>query len=442
MGLTIALTAGCVALVSAATLVTLAIAWTATGVAIVALTDLHPSRPQVASDRRRIRTAFAVGDGSLILATLILSAVVGTIPLQDAEGVLGRVDAAGAWTFVAAALVVVAACARCALVPFSSWLPATLDAPTPVSALLHAGAVNAGGLLLIRLTPLLDAGAPAWYLVAGVGAVTAVWAAAVMSVTVDVKGSLVRSTSAQMGFMIVTVAAGLPAAAVAHLVAHGLFKAALFLGSGGAVHEITASRALPSRSPRQERWRLDIVAGALTAVTLSVTVALLSRTSLALELGAAKVTLLCFAWATASVALRGWLGRTRGGSTGAIAAGSVMAATSLYVLGVAAFTHALEPTLASTTNGPGALAFAPLAIGLVALVAGRAWIPASSRLHRRAYLMLLAQTHARRSAPSAGRAHLRWRATPPMSIRPPEVDAARLALPQPPVVLSGSEISS
>jgi len=442
VGLTVALTVGCVALVSAGTLVTVAIAWTVTGVTIVAVADLHPTRTSLASDRRRIRTAFALGDGSLILATLILSSLVGTIPLQDADVFLRRIDAAGEWAFVAAALVVVAASARCALFPFSSWLPATLGAPTPVSALLHAGAVNGGGLLLIRLAPVLDAWASSWYLAAGIGAVTALWAAAVMSVTVDVKGSLVRSTSAQMGFMIVTVAAGLPAAAVAHLVAHGLYKAALFLGSGSAVHDITAYRALPPPRQRSAGWPLDIVAVTATGVSLFATVALLDRTGIALELDAAKVALLCFAWATASIALRGWLGRAHNGTTVAVAAGSVMISTSLYVVGVAAFTYALAPTLPSSTNGPGALAFAPLVGGLLVLLVGRAWIPVTSRLHRRAYVVLLAQTHAVRSSASSGRSARRPGPKPLMSTRPLDLDPVGSPLPPPSVALSGSETSS
>lgn len=391
--LTAALTVSGAVLVCAGTLVTAAAAWVATGLVITALADLRPAHTASASDRRRIRTAFAIGDGSLVLATLILSTQAGTIALHDREAMIRGIEAAGGWALVAAVLVVVAAAARCALIPFSSWLPATLGAPTPVSALLHAGAVNGGGLLLIRLAPVLDAWAPSWYLAAGVGALTALWAAAVMSVTVDVKGSLVRSTSAQMGFMIVTVAAGLPAAAAVHLVAHGFYKAALFLGSGAVVHEITTSRSFPPPSARGRRWSLDLLAAAAPAAALIAAVVALEGTGAALDLDGAKVALLGFAWATASVGLRGWLERSGSAATRAFATGAVALGSFAYVVGVATFSAVLSPSLASSTNGPGPLAFVPLAAGVLILVVGRSWIPVTSRLYRWAYVAVLNQSY-------------------------------------------------
>ena len=391
--LTAALTLGGAALVCAGTLVTVAAAWVVTGLVIVALAGLRPAHTASASDRRRIRAAFAIGDGSLVVATLIISVQAGTIALHDSEAMARGIDAAGGWALVAAVLVVVAAAARCALIPFSSGLPATLGAPTPVSALLHAGAVNGGGLLLIRLAPVLDAWAPSWYLAAGVGALTALWAAAVMSVTVDVKGSLVRSTSAQMGFMIVTVAAGLPAAAAVHLVAHGFYKAALFLGSGAVVHEITTGRSFPPTAPRGRRWSLDLLAAAAPAAAMAGAVVTLEGTGAALDLDGAKVALLCFAWATASVGLRGWLQRSGHAANRALATGAVALGSFAYVVGVATFSAFLSPSLATGTNGPGPLAFLPLAAGILVLLVGRSWIPVTSRLYRWAYVAVLNQSY-------------------------------------------------
>ena len=141
-------------------------------------------------------------------------------------------------------LVVVAALSRSAQFPFHRWLPATLAAPTPVSALLHAGVVNAGGILLIRLAP-LSRREVAQALTIAAGAATMVYGATIMLVKPDVKGALAHSTTAQMGFMILTCGLGLWAAAVIHLVAHGFYKSTLFLSSGSAV-------AAP---PRGERCR-------------------------------------------------------------------------------------------------------------------------------------------------------------------------------------------
>lgn len=428
VGLTVVLTVACAVLVSADTLVTLAVAWVATGLTIVALADLRPSRARVASDRRRIRIAFTVGDGALVIATIVLSALVGPVPLGSSEELVRAIPDGGAWAILAAVLVVVAACARCALVPFSSWLPSTLGAPTPVSALLHAGVVNGGGILLIRLAPVVDPWAPSWFIAAGIGTVTALWAAAVMSVTVDVKGSLVRSTSAQMGFMVVTIAAGLPAAAAAHLIAHGLYKAALFLGSGAVVHELTAARGLPP--PRGHRsWPMDALAGAAPAAAIAGTVVVLGGTGFALELDGAKVALLCFAWGTASIALRGWMRRATTTSVLGIAVGIVVVCSSLYVVGVAAFTAALAPILPTAANGPGAFAFAPLAVGLLVLILGPRWIPATARLHRWAYVAVLSQTHAVRS----------WSPARPPELMPLDGTATDSSPQRPSAALVGSE---
>jgi NAD(P)H-quinone oxidoreductase subunit 5 len=105
---------------------------------------------------------------------------------------------------------------------------------------MHAGFVNAGGFLLIRFAAVLEAATAARFTVLAAGIVATVLGSAIMLVRSDVKGSLAASTIAQMGFMLLTVALGAYAAALWHLVAHGLFKAWLFLGSAGTITRATA----------------------------------------------------------------------------------------------------------------------------------------------------------------------------------------------------------
>ena len=127
----------------------------------------------------------------------------------------------------------VAALARCAQGPFGSWLPGTVAAPTPVSALLHAGFVNGGGILLIRTGAVASSSVVVTVVAFAVAASTAVVATAIMTHCSDVKSELAYSTMGQMGFMVVECVVGAFGAGVVHLIGHALYKATLFLGSGG-----------------------------------------------------------------------------------------------------------------------------------------------------------------------------------------------------------------
>jgi len=134
-----------------------------------------------------------------------------------------------------AGLLTAAAMIQSALIPFHGWLLSSMTAPTPVSAFMHAGLVNAGGLLLARFAPVV-AGVPEVMLaVAVLGALSALLAQAWMLVQVDVKRQLGCSTVAQMGFMVLQCGLGFFAAAIAHLILHGFYKAYLFLSSGSVV---------------------------------------------------------------------------------------------------------------------------------------------------------------------------------------------------------------
>lgn len=125
-----------------------------------------------------------------------------------------------------------AAILKSAQVPFHSWLPDTMDTPTPVSALMHAGIINAGGFLLIRLSPVLSQHSTLLLSLAIVGAFTAIFGALAALPQNHVKRNLAYSTIAQMGFMVLQCGLGLFALATLHIVAHSLYKAYAFLNSG------------------------------------------------------------------------------------------------------------------------------------------------------------------------------------------------------------------
>jgi len=128
-----------------------------------------------------------------------------------------------------------AAIIQCALPPASHWLMSSMTTPTPVSALMHAGMVNAGGILVVRMAPVAAAHPSLLHGLFVIGGMAALVGSLFVLVQSDIKRTLAASTVAQMGFMIAQCGLGLFGAAVAHLMLHGLYKARLFLGAGSAV---------------------------------------------------------------------------------------------------------------------------------------------------------------------------------------------------------------
>jgi NAD(P)H-quinone oxidoreductase subunit 5 len=150
--------------------------------------------------------------------------------LEAAAGTLG-----GPVWLVAAGALVLAAMVQCALVPFHGWLLSSMTAPTPASALMHAGFVNAGGILLTRFASVITVDATFMLAVVAVGGISAIGGKLLKSVQTDIKGRLGCSTVGQMGFMIMQAGLGFFGAAITHLILHGFYKAYQFLGSGGQV---------------------------------------------------------------------------------------------------------------------------------------------------------------------------------------------------------------
>lgn len=179
---------------------------------------------------------FVPGFICLCIAFLILASVGGSVYLHE----LIKAENTGAYTrptVAALLLILVAAMTQSAQIPFHRWLTSSLNSPTPVSALMHAGLVNGGGFLLARFAPLYLHYPDLLQLLFVLGSVTALVGTGWKLMQSDVKRMLACSTMGQMGFMIMQCGLGLFPAAVAHLCWHGLFKAFLFLNSGSAVQE-------------------------------------------------------------------------------------------------------------------------------------------------------------------------------------------------------------
>lgn len=230
-------------LVSAGTLPQLVLAWIASGQGLRRLLLFYPERAAARRAARKKALSTGLADVLLIGAALLLWHATGTTDLATLLAA-ARSGAAPQTMALAAWAIAIAAMLKSAQFPLHGWLTEVMEAPTPVSALLHAGVINAGGFLLIRLADVVIAEPAAMALLAILGGFTALFGSMVLPTQPAVKTQLAWSTVAQMGFMIMQCGLGLFALALLHIVAHSLYKAHAFLSSGGAVERIAAARRL------------------------------------------------------------------------------------------------------------------------------------------------------------------------------------------------------
>lgn len=156
--------------------------------------------------------------------------------------------------FVIGLLYLIAAMMKSAIMPFHIWLPYTSEAPTPVSAVMHAGVVNVGGILLNKMAYLLLLTPLVLNIAFVIGLFTAIFASLIMLAVSDIKRSLGYSTVGQMGYMIMEIGLGAFSLAIYHLIVHGIFKATLFLESGGLIKLARHDSNLPKRLTYELFW--------------------------------------------------------------------------------------------------------------------------------------------------------------------------------------------
>ncbi len=307
-----AITAVILWLVVAGDLLSLLAAWFLVGVFLYALLGHDTTR--AASGRYAFWTwiTYRFGDLPLLGAVLLLWHGYGTLDLADIfNHVAGGPQPRFAGVDIpvlAALLIAVAAFARSAQFPLHIWLPYTMDGPTPVSALMHAGIVNAGGFLFNRFAPLFPHAGTVLHLAMAVGLVTALLGSALMLTQNDIKKSLGYSTMGQMGFMVMECGLGAFSLAVYHLIAHGLFKATLFLGSGSVIGQARLDDGVPAddiytfvveRRPRRAA-RLPWLAAVAITVLVPIVVLALSHRTVAPDVlqRQGPLVLLFFGWVT------------------------------------------------------------------------------------------------------------------------------------------------
>lgn len=177
----------------------------------------------------------SIGSLCLLIALIILSVTYSTSSISTLNQVVNPSHLL--LLALSMSLILVSALTQSGLFPFHRWLISSLNSPTPVSAFMHAGLVNGGGILIVKFAPLMMFFPELLTVLFVVGSISALLGTAWKLMQHDIKKMLASSTIAQMGFMMMQCGVGLFAAAIAHLCWHGLFKAYLFLSSGSAVNQ-------------------------------------------------------------------------------------------------------------------------------------------------------------------------------------------------------------
>lgn len=226
-------------LVVSCNLVMFTAAWMLTSFGLHHLLTHYPNRPAAQLAARQKFLISRLGDLFLLAGIVFAYRAFGSFEYADIFAASHRIANSSApipWSIHAmGALFVLGAMTKSAQFPFHSWLPDTMETPTPVSALMHAGVINAGGFLMIRLSPLMTLSEPALHLLVSGGTITALFGAVVMLTQTNIKRSLAYSTIAQMGFMMLQCGLGAFSAALLHIVAHSLYKSHAFLSSGSVL---------------------------------------------------------------------------------------------------------------------------------------------------------------------------------------------------------------
>jgi NAD(P)H-quinone oxidoreductase subunit 5 len=263
-------------MISSGNLWQLVLAWIGTSLALHELLTFYPERPRAIRAARKKFIVARVGDLCLIIAAVLLFRDFGTTDIGAIRDSASAALASGNipnGAATAAIFIVFAASLKSAMFPFHGWLLEVMETPTPVSALLHAGLLNAGIFLVVRFGEVVFLSTPALMMLIAIGGFTAIFASSAMITQSSVKVSLAYSSAAHMAFMIMLCGFGAHTVAIMHLIAHSCYKAHAFLSSGSIIEYVRNTGA--QRLDKVPHPLALLVNGALTvAIFLAVATAL------------------------------------------------------------------------------------------------------------------------------------------------------------------------
>lgn len=283
------------------------IGWIGTSLALHQLLVFYGDRPRAIKAARKKFIMARMGDVCLIVATVLLWQSFGTVDLGEIGVVASQALASGSVPLaanIAAIFVVMAATLKSAMFPFHGWLLEVMETPTPVSALLHAGLLNAGIFLVVRFGELVFLSQIALALLIIIGGFTAIFASSAMITQSSVKVSLAYSSAAHMGFMLMLCGFGAHSVAIMHLVAHSFYKAHAFLSSGSAIEYVQSTG---SQKLKQVPSVLNLLANLGISLVIFVGIATLLGIDLSKHLGEAALGII-FVMAVSVLLIRGTIG--------------------------------------------------------------------------------------------------------------------------------------
>jgi NADH-quinone oxidoreductase subunit L len=211
--------------------------WEGVGLASYLLIAFWYDRPSAATAGKKAFLMNRVGDAGLAIGIFIMFATIGSTNYDEVFNGVGALTAGT--VLVLGILLLLGAAGKSGQFPLQAWLPDAMEGPTPVSALIHAATmVTAGVYLIARSNPIFTANATLQLIVVSVGALTLLIGCIIGAAKDDIKRVLAWSTVSQIGYMFLGVGLGGAAYALAivHLLAHGFFKANMFLGAGSVMH--------------------------------------------------------------------------------------------------------------------------------------------------------------------------------------------------------------
>ena len=233
-------------LVAANNFVVFWVAWLAMGLVMADLIGHVDEWPQAQAAASLARRYFLASSATLAIALATLWYHTGVTSIS---GLTSTADTTSTVLLFVAGALLLAAMIQSALLPFQTWLLSSMTAPTPASALMHAGFVNAGGILLTRFGPVVTVDPGVMLAIVLVGAASALGGKLLKTVQTDIKRTLGCSTVGQMGFMIMQAGLGFFGAAITHLILHGFYKAYQFLASGSRVAHESPTKSNATGSP-------------------------------------------------------------------------------------------------------------------------------------------------------------------------------------------------
>ncbi len=271
-----------VLLVMSGNLLMLLVSWEVMGICSYLLISHAAQRPSAGRAATKAFLVNAVADVGLSFGIILTFFTFGTLDIQtilaqadsmqhqtvNIMGWIGGNLAVNPVTWIPFFLFL-GAMGKSAQMPFHVWLPFAMEAPTPVSALIHAATmVNAGPFLLVRLSPLLVLSPFTMTFIAVIGASTALFAGLVSLTQSDIKKILAYSTISQIGFMIMTCGLGAFVVTIFHLLAHGCYKAFFFLSTGNALRSVEPGRVHRGNHEHHSPQGMGMLYGGALALAL------------------------------------------------------------------------------------------------------------------------------------------------------------------------------